>query len=109
MSFVGAKWLLVDSNVKPDKTLVTVKNIVNHKYSEFAGLLITLKIGDYESANLIDRWTEIDRGLETEGHSGPTAGPKQMRGLFRGDDVGLGDLTRLQRVSRSNTRFVEPN
>ncbi len=54
--FRGAKWLLVDSNVKPDKTLVTVKNIVNHKFSEFKGLLITLKIGDYESAGLIDRW-----------------------------------------------------
>ncbi len=56
--FRGAKWLLVDSNVKPDKTLVTVKNIVNHKFSGFEGLLITLKIGDYESANLIDRWTK---------------------------------------------------
>lgn len=54
--FRGAKWLLVDSNVKPDKTLVTVKNIVNHKYSEFEGLLITLKIGDYESAGSINRW-----------------------------------------------------
>jgi len=52
----GAKWLLVDSNVKPDQTLVTVKDIVNHKYSDFKGLLITLKIGDYESAGLINRW-----------------------------------------------------
>ena len=48
--------MLVDSNVKPDKTLVTVQNIVTHQYSDFAGLLITLKIGDYESASLIDRW-----------------------------------------------------
>ena len=54
--FRGAKWLLVDSNVKPDQTLVTVKNIVNHKFSEFKGLLITLKIGDYESAGSINRW-----------------------------------------------------
>jgi len=54
--FRGAKWMLVDSNVKPDKTLVTVANIVNNRYSDFRGLLITLKIGDYEAANLVDRW-----------------------------------------------------
>ncbi len=54
--FRGAKWLLVDSNVKPDQTLVTVKNIVCHKFSEFKGLLITLKIGEYESAGSINRW-----------------------------------------------------
>ncbi len=56
--FRGGKWLLVDSNVKPDKTLATIENIVTHRHSEFRGLLITLKIGDYESANLIDRWSD---------------------------------------------------
>lgn len=55
--FRGAKWLLVDSNVKPDKTLVTVGNIVNNRNCDLKGILLTLKIGDYESANLIDRWT----------------------------------------------------
>ena len=60
--FRSAKWLLVDSNVKPDKTLVTIRNIVSHRYSEIEGLLITLKIGDYEAASLIDRWTsEIEQ------------------------------------------------
>ena len=52
----GAKWLLVDSNVKPDKTLITVGNIVSNRHSEFKGLLLTLKIGEYKSAGLIDRW-----------------------------------------------------
>jgi len=56
--FRGAKWMLVDSNVKPDKTLLTVGNIVTHRHSDFRGLLITLKIGDYQSAHLIDRWTK---------------------------------------------------
>ena len=56
--FRGAKWLLVDSNVKPDKTLVTIENIVTHRYSELRGLLITLKLGNYQSAGLIDRWTQ---------------------------------------------------
>ncbi len=54
--FSGAKWMLVDSNVKPDKTLVTVGNIVTHRNNRLRGLLITLKIGDYKSAGLIDRW-----------------------------------------------------
>tara|TARA_R110002049_G_scaffold72490_6_gene187361 strand:+ start:40534 stop:41577 length:1044 start_codon:yes stop_codon:yes gene_type:complete len=56
--FRGAKWMLVDSNVKPDKTLVTVGNIVTSRYSEFIGLLLTLKIGEYESADMIKRWRE---------------------------------------------------
>ena len=56
--FRDAKWLLVDSNVKPAQTLVTVGNIVTHRHSKLRGLLITLKIGDYSSANLIDRWSK---------------------------------------------------
>ena len=54
--FRGAKWLLVDSNVRPDQTLTTIENIVTHRQSDFVGLLITLKIGDYSSASLIDTW-----------------------------------------------------
>jgi 23S rRNA (cytidine2498-2'-O)-methyltransferase len=57
--FRGAKWLLVDSNVKPDKTLVTVQNIVTHRHSDFRGLLITLKLGDYSDAHRIDHWREV--------------------------------------------------
>lgn len=60
--FQGAKWMLVDSNVKPDKTLTTVGNIVTSRHSDFRGLLLTLKIGKYESANLMDRWHETIQG-----------------------------------------------
>jgi 23S rRNA (cytidine2498-2'-O)-methyltransferase len=60
--FRGAKWLLVDSNVKPDKTLVTVGNIVCNRNSDLRGLLITMKIGDYESSGLIDRWRQTIDG-----------------------------------------------
>lgn len=55
--FRGAKWLLVDSNVRPDQTLVTVGNVVNNRQTEFKGLLITMKIGDYKHADLIRKWT----------------------------------------------------
>lgn len=54
--FRGVKWLLVDSNVKPDKTLTTVENIVTHRHSQIRGLLITLKIGEYSEARLVDDW-----------------------------------------------------
>ncbi len=56
--FRGAKWMLVDSNVKPDQTLVTVGNIVTNRQSDFRGLLITLKLGDYHSSTSIDRWRQ---------------------------------------------------
>ncbi|QDT02866.1 putative 23S rRNA ribose 2'-O-ribose methyltransferase [Rubripirellula lacrimiformis] len=54
--FRGAKWMLVDSNVKPDQTLVTVGNIVTNRQSDFRGLLITLKLGDYDASESISRW-----------------------------------------------------
>lgn len=55
-TFQDVKWLLVDSNVRPEKTLVTVHNIVTHANSNLHGLLITMKIGDYESAEMIRQW-----------------------------------------------------
>ena len=33
------------------------KNIVTHQHCDLEGLLITLKIGDYGAAKLIDEWT----------------------------------------------------
>ena len=55
----GAKWLMVDSNVKPLKTLMTVGNIVSHRQCTLEGLLLTLKLGDYESVDMIEQWIEI--------------------------------------------------
>jgi 23S rRNA (cytidine2498-2'-O)-methyltransferase len=60
--FRGAKWLLVDSNVKPDQTLVTVGNIVTNRQSSLRGLLITLKIGDYRHGESIGRWKQTIEG-----------------------------------------------
>ncbi len=54
--FRGVKWMLVDSNVKPDQTLSTVENIVTHPGIPIEGILLTLKLGDYERADQIDRW-----------------------------------------------------
>ncbi|MFG0262570.1 MAG: SAM-dependent methyltransferase [Novipirellula sp. JB048] len=54
--FRGAKWLFVDSSVTPQHTLATVANIVCNRNSRFRGLLIMLKLGDYEAAERIDAW-----------------------------------------------------
>ncbi len=56
--FRGAKWLLADSNVAPEKTLTTIKHIVMHRESTLVGLLITLKLGEYAAADRIEDWIE---------------------------------------------------
>ncbi len=55
-AFRDAKWLLVDSSVTPNQTLATVANVVCNRNSNFRGLLITLKLGDYEAADRIEAW-----------------------------------------------------
>jgi 23S rRNA (cytidine2498-2'-O)-methyltransferase len=55
-TFRGAKWLLVDSNVKPEKTLVTVANVVQNDQTNLKGLIITMKLGDYSEAAEIEKW-----------------------------------------------------
>ena len=57
-----AKWLLVDSNVRPDKTLVTVANIVNHQQVHIQGMLLTMKLGRYDQADRIAGWCREIRG-----------------------------------------------
>jgi len=60
--FRGAKWLLVDSTVKPDATLSTVRNLIQSRDTSFQGCLITMKLGDYERASQIPRWqAEVER------------------------------------------------
>lgn len=56
--YCGAKWLLVDSTVKPDATLSTVRNIVDSRETDIRGCLITMKLGDYSRADQIPRWSE---------------------------------------------------
>ncbi len=65
--FRGAKWLLVDSNVRPDQTLVTVGQVVNHRESTIEGVLMTMKLGDYPHADRIPGWVaETQRWGATE-------------------------------------------
>ncbi|TVQ01502.1 MAG: SAM-dependent methyltransferase [Planctomycetaceae bacterium] len=54
--YSGARWLLVDSNVRPDQTLTTVEHIVTHRRSTIRGLLLTLKLGGIAHADRIPGW-----------------------------------------------------
>ena len=56
--FRGVKWLLVDSNVKPYKTLRAVGDIVSNRNSDIEGMLLTMKLGDYKSSELIQSWVD---------------------------------------------------
>ena len=52
----GAKWLLVDANVRPDQTLATVERIVTDREHTIEGILLTLKLGGVEHADRIPGW-----------------------------------------------------
>ncbi|TWU65960.1 SAM-dependent methyltransferase [Crateriforma conspicua] len=56
--FSDAKWMMVDSNVKPDQTLSTVENIVTHPRVPIEGVLLTLKLGNYAMAENLGRWLD---------------------------------------------------
>jgi 23S rRNA (cytidine2498-2'-O)-methyltransferase len=54
----GARWLLVDSNVRPDKALATVENIVTNNQVDIRGMLLTMKLGKYSAAHRIPGWCQ---------------------------------------------------
>jgi len=56
--FRGAKWLLVDSTVRPDQSLTTVENIITNRESSIEGMLLTLKLGGFEHADRIPGWIQ---------------------------------------------------
>lgn len=76
--YAGAKWLLVDSNVRPEPTLSTVENVVRHRDVPIEGALVTLKIGAYDNAGVIDRCVDRVRGWELEGKRVDTVEVKQL-------------------------------
>jgi 23S rRNA (cytidine2498-2'-O)-methyltransferase len=54
--FRGVKWILADSNVMPEKTLMMIESIVKHRECSVAGMLLTMKLGDYKAADQIPQW-----------------------------------------------------
>ena len=58
----GFKWLLVDSNVAPQHTLDTVEAIVTHPATSFQGLLLTLKLPEWQLAHEVGQYARRVRG-----------------------------------------------
>jgi len=56
--FRDVRWLLLDSNVRPEKTLTTLENVVRHRHCQIEGLLVTLKLGSYDRAGDIASWLD---------------------------------------------------
>lgn len=56
--FRGAKWLFVDSNVRPDQALTTVENMITSRESDIEGMLLTLKLGGFSHADRIPKWIQ---------------------------------------------------
>ncbi len=60
--FRGMHWLTADLNVAPNYTLETVEHIVTHRATNFRGLLLTLKLLEWELAEQIPDYLERVRG-----------------------------------------------
>jgi 23S rRNA (cytidine2498-2'-O)-methyltransferase len=57
--FRHTRWLMVDSNVAPKHTLDTVEHIVTNRQVHVRGLLLTLKLSDWGTADAVPEY--IDR------------------------------------------------
>jgi 23S rRNA (cytidine2498-2'-O)-methyltransferase len=56
--FHGMQWLTADLNVAPNYTLETVEAIVTHRATHFRGLILTLKLIEWEMAGQIPEYLE---------------------------------------------------
>ena len=52
------KWLTIDTNVAPTHTLDTVDGIVNHESTNIRGMLLTLKLPDWQLTNEIGSYVD---------------------------------------------------
>jgi len=55
-TFRDCKWLFVDSNVAPDKSLTTVEHLVTNANVRIRGLIVQLKLSDYEHGHELPKW-----------------------------------------------------
>lgn len=56
--FRKTRWLMADSNVAPEATLHTVEHIVTNRQVDIRGLLLTLKLPDWEAADSIPGYVD---------------------------------------------------
>lgn len=56
--FVPVRWLMADMNVAPNYTLDCVESIVTHRAVHVRGMLLTLKLADWDLADRVPDWIE---------------------------------------------------
>ena len=54
--FANVRWLVADANIAPENTLDAVKDIVTNRRVHIEGLLLTLKMLDWEMATQLDEY-----------------------------------------------------
>ena len=59
--YAGYPWLVVDANITPHETLAMVESIVQHRATRIEGLLLTLKIADWQLAEQVKDWVDQAR------------------------------------------------
>ena len=62
--FRGIRWLMADSNVAPKHTLDTVEAIVTHREVHVRGMLLTLKLPDWQLAERIPEYLDRVRSWD---------------------------------------------
>jgi 23S rRNA (cytidine2498-2'-O)-methyltransferase len=54
--FRGVDWLLADINMEPKYTLDTVRDIVSHESVDIKGVILTMKLTDWDRVDAIPGW-----------------------------------------------------
>ena len=60
--FQEFQWLTADMNIAPDDTLAEVERIVSHRGNRIRGLILTLKLNDWNLAEQVPAYLERIRG-----------------------------------------------
>jgi len=60
--FQGVRWLAADMNIAPQDALAEVESIVTHPSVSIRGLILTLKLADWEIARKLPEFAERIRG-----------------------------------------------
>jgi len=101
--FLGVRWLVADMNIAPPRTLDEVEPIVTHAGVAIRGMVLTLKLPDWNAAERLDEWVERVRGWGYR--------DVRMRQLVTGGhEVCLVALRRkaLRRLGRKLKRELKP-
>jgi 23S rRNA (cytidine2498-2'-O)-methyltransferase len=60
--FLGVRWLIADMNIAPQATLAEVEPIVTHPGVTIRGLVLTLKLSDWDLSDQLDEFASRVRG-----------------------------------------------